>query len=172
MGMLGAALVYVGFVLFLNALLVYGKLDGKQVFPMNVFTGLLIFMGVMRTVTAQGEGITPYFYAMQSLLFAFTYLWVAINSIWNLDGKGCGWYCLLVAITAVPTAFTALPDLGLLVLWLMWASLWFMFFLLLGLGKKVSAITGHWTVINAIATGVSGYLILIKWWPWLPPDLK
>lgn len=169
MGMLGVALVYVGFVLVINSLLVWGKLDGKQVFPLNLFTGILIFMGVMRTVAAQGEGITPYFYAMQSLLFAFTYLWVAINSIWNLDGKGCGWYCLLVAITAAPTAFTALPDYGLFVLWLMWASLWFMFFLLLGLGKDIAKSVGAWTLANAVVTGVSGYLILIKQWPWLTP---
>ncbi len=167
MGMLGLALVYVGFVLFINALMLLGKLDGKHVTPMNVFTGVLIFAGVMRTVVLQGEGIPPYFYAMQSLLFGFTYLWVAINSIWNLDGKGLGWYCLLVAIVAVPTAYTALPDVGLVVLWLMWATLWFAFFLLLGLGKNIAKATANWTIVNAVVTGVAGYLILIKAWPWL-----
>jgi hypothetical protein len=105
---------------------------------------------------------------MQSLLFAFTYLWVAINIIWNLEGKGLGWFCLLVAVTALPTAFTTFPDIGLFILWLMWASLWFMFFLLLGLGKNIGKATGAWTVVNAVATGVAGYLILIKVWPWLP----
>lgn len=167
MGMLGCALVYVGFVLFLNGLMVLGKLDGKHVLPMNAFTGILIFAGVMRTVVLQGEGITPYFYAMQSLLFGFTYLWIAINAIWNLDGKGLGWYCLLVALVAVPTAYTALPDVGLVVLWLMWASLWFTFFLLLGLGKEIARATANWTIINAIVTGIAGYLILIEAWPWL-----
>jgi hypothetical protein len=167
MGMLGLALVYVGFVLFINALMLLGKLDGKHVTPMNVFTGVLIFAGVMRTVVLQGEGIPPYFYAMQSLLFGFTYLWVAINSIWNLDGKGLGWYCLLVAIVAVPTAYTALPDVGLVVLWLMWATLWFAFFLLLGLGMNIAKATAQWTFVNAVVTGVAGYLILIKAWPWL-----
>jgi hypothetical protein len=168
MGMLGCALVYVGFVLFINALMLLGKLDGKQVFPMNVFTGVLIFAGVMRTVFLQGQDIINYFFAMQSLLFAFTYLWVAINSIWDLDGKGLGWYCLLVAIVAVPTAFTALPDVGLFILWLMWASLWFMFFLLLGLGLQIAKTTAGWTMANAVATGVAGYLILLQAWPWLP----
>lgn len=167
MGMLGCALVYVGFVLFINALLLLGKLDGKQVFPMNIFTGVLIFAGVMRTVFLQGQDIITYFYAMQSLLFAFTYLWVGINSIWDLDGKGLGWYCLLVAIVAVPTAFTALPDVGLFVLWLMWASLWFMFFLLLGLGYQISTSTAGWTMVNAVITGIAGYLILVEAWPWL-----
>lgn len=167
MGMLGCALVYVGFVLFINGIWLLGKLEDKHVIPMNAFTGLLIAGGVARTVVWQGTEITPYFYSMQSLLFAFTYLWIAINAIWKLDGKGLGWYCLLVAIVAIPTAFTAFPDIGLFVLWIMWASLWFMFYLLLGLGKDIGRITGIWTVINAIATGVSGYLILIKVWPWL-----
>ena len=167
MGMLGCALVYVGFVLLINGIWLLGILEDKHVIPMNIFTGLLIFAGVMRTVVFQGQEITPYFFAMQSLLFAFTYLWVAVNIIWNLGGKGLGWYCLLVAIVAVPTAFTTFPDIGLFILWLMWASLWFMFFLLLGLGKEIGKATGAWTVANAIATGVSGFLILIKVWPWL-----
>jgi len=168
MGMLGCALVYVGFVLFINALMLLGKLDGKHVAPMNAFTGVLIVAGVMRTVFLQGEGIPPYFYAMQSLLFGFTYLWVAANSIWALDGRGLGWYCLLVAIVAIPTAFTALPDLGLFVLWLMWASLWFSFFLLLALGKQIAKATASWTIVNAVAAGTAGYLILVNVWPWLP----
>ncbi|MCP4414686.1 MAG: AmiS/UreI transporter, partial [Gammaproteobacteria bacterium] len=51
-------------------------------------------------------------------------------------------------------------------LWLMWASLWFMFFLLLSLRIKISKITGCWTIVNAIVTGAAGYTILIKAWPW------
>ena len=167
MGMLGCALVYVGFVLFINGIWLLGKLEDKHVIPMNIFTGVLIFAGVMRTIVWEGTEITPYFYSMQSLLFAWTYLWVAINAIWKLDGKGLGWYCLLVAIVATAVAFTVFPDIGLFILWIMWATLWFMFYLLLGLGKNIGRITGIWTVINAIATGGSGYLMLIKVWPWL-----
>ncbi len=37
--MLGLALLYVGFVLFVNALMLLGKLNGKHVAPMNLFTG-------------------------------------------------------------------------------------------------------------------------------------
>jgi len=55
----------------------------------------------------------------------------------------------------------------LVILWLMWASLWFLFFLLLGLGMEIAKGTAYWTIINAIVTGFSGYLILIKVWPWL-----
>jgi hypothetical protein len=65
------------------------------------------------------------------------------------------------------TAFTALPDIGLCILWLMWASLWFVFFLLLGLEKNIAKGVAVWVLVNAIVTGVSGYLILIEVWPWL-----
>ncbi|MDR4507464.1 MAG: hypothetical protein MRJ65_04375 [Candidatus Brocadiaceae bacterium] len=167
MGMLGTALVYVGFVLVMNGLMVLGTLNAKHVIPMNLFTGTLIVAGAMRTVILHGEGITPYFYAMQSLLFGFTYLWVGINSIWNLDDEGLGWYCLLVSIVAVPTAFTAVPDVGLVILWLMWASLWFLFFLLLGQRRSIAKPTGYWTLVNGVVTGVAGYTILIGAWPWL-----
>ena len=169
MGMLGCALVYVGFVLFINGIWLLGILEDKHVIPMNLFTGVLVFMGVMRTVLWEGTDITSYFYSMQSLLFAFTYLWVAINVIFNLPGRGLGWYCLLVAVVAFPTAFTAFPDIGLVILWFMWCVLWFMFFVLLGLEKNIGKATGVWTVINGIASGIAGYLILIKAWPWLPP---
>jgi hypothetical protein len=165
--MLGCSLLYVGFVLFINALWLLGTLEDKHVIPMNLFTGVLVFAGVMRTVVWEGSQITPYFYAMQSLLFAFTYLWVAINATWNLDSKGLGWYSLLVACVALPTAFTVFPDTGMFILWLMWATLWFMFFLLLGLGKNIAKATGIWAMINGIATGGSGYFILTKTWPWL-----
>ncbi len=38
MGMLGAALVYVGFVLFMNGLKTLGKLKASHVIPMNLYT--------------------------------------------------------------------------------------------------------------------------------------
>ena len=46
MGMLGAALVYVGFVLFMNGLKTLGKLKASHVIPMNLFTGTLIVAGL------------------------------------------------------------------------------------------------------------------------------
>jgi hypothetical protein len=55
MGMLGAALVYVGFVLFMNGLKTLGKLKASHVIPMNLFTGTLIVAGAIRIVLFHGE---------------------------------------------------------------------------------------------------------------------
>ena len=36
------------------------------------------------------------------ILFTFTYFWVALNRYNGADGRGLGWFCLFVAVTAVP----------------------------------------------------------------------
>ena len=88
MGMLGCALVYVGFVLLINGIWLLGVLEDKHVIPMNLFTGVLIFAGVMRTVVWEGSNITSYFYSMQSLLFCF-HLSMGCNQC-NLESHGEG----------------------------------------------------------------------------------
>lgn len=165
--MLGVSLVFVGFVLLLNGLQLLNVLEDKHVLPMNLFTGGVILAGVIRILVIDGKETDAYFISMQSLLFAFTYLWVAINIMFKQDGKGLGWYCLLVAVVALPTAFTMRPDNGLFVLWLMWVTLWFMYFLLLGIGKtSLTKSTGYWAVVNGVVAGCCGYLMLLNAWPW------
>ncbi len=46
------------------------------------------------------------------LLFAFTYLWVAANNFLNAGGRAFGWYCLFVAVTAVPAGILTLDGGG------------------------------------------------------------
>jgi hypothetical protein len=52
--------------------------------------------------------------------------------------------------------FHELSDIGLFILLLIWASLWFIFFLLLDLGKNIGKATGTWTVVNAVVTFFAG----------------
>ena len=46
------------------------------------------------------------------LLFAFTYLWVAFNQFLDAGGHAFGWYCLFVAITAIPAGIYTLQNAG------------------------------------------------------------
>jgi hypothetical protein len=102
------------------------------------------------------------------LLFAFTYLWVAFNNYLNAGGRAFGWYCLFVAITAVPAGIYTLKDaagntasIWLGIAWFAWAVLWFMFFLLLALDRPIGKITGWVAIVEGIATAwVFGFLIL------------
>ena len=164
--MLGLGLWYVGFVLFINALWMLGKMSNKAVIPMNIFVAVIQIAGVFAIIFT-GKETSEFYGAALTLLFTFTYLYVAATQIWNLDGKGLGWYCLPVALIAIPAGFQSLSTPGLAVLWFMWATLWFMFFLLLGLGKKIGKLTAWWTLINAVVTFVGAYCTLAgysAWW--------
>ena len=102
-----------------------------------------------------------------TLLFTFTYLWVAFNRYSGADGRGLGWFSLFVAITVVPVAISTLGsastfwDVWFGLCWAAWAVLWFMFFLLLAQKKPIAWITGLVTSIQGVLTGwLPGYLLL------------
>lgn len=102
------------------------------------------------------------------LLFAFTYLWVAANNFLNAGGRAFGWYCLFVAITAIPagiwtfaTAQGNAASIYLGVCWFAWAVLWFLFFLLLALDRPVGRLAGAVAIFEGIGTAwVFGILLL------------
>jgi hypothetical protein len=193
--LLGIVLLYVGAVLLVNGIWLIGQataaeataapgaqggavaveahptfLQNREVAVINIFTG---FVGLVAAVTlaVQGNAAQDIASIRASgfiLLFAFTYLWVAFNQFLNAGGHAFGWYCLFVAITAVPAGIFTLTDangnaasiyLGLA--WFAWAVLWFMFFLLLALERPIARITGYVTVLEGIATAwVFGFLLL------------
>lgn len=163
--MIGLILLYVGAVLFVNGVWLLGKIDSREIAILNVFTG---FVGVIVAVFAVAQGdLVSIQLAAYVLLFAFTYLWVAYNQFIKAEGSGLGWYCLFVAITAVPVAVITLEgaDSAFLVWlginWTAWAVLWFLYFLLLALKKPISRFTAYVTSLEGIATAwIPGFLIL------------
>jgi hypothetical protein len=145
-------------------------ITNREVSVMNIFTG---FIGVAIAITLAVQGnrdgdLASVRAAGFILLFAFTYLWVAYNNYANAGGRAFGWYCLFVAITAIPAGIYTLDQadgddagiwLGLC--WFAWAVLWFMFFLLLALDRPIARITGWVAVFEGIATAwVFGFLLL------------
>jgi hypothetical protein len=173
--MLPAILLYVGAVLFINGVWLTGqgsseasalKMANREVAVMNVFTGVLgfaiavfaIFQGTIENV-ALGSYV---------LLFAFTYLWVAINQFLpGADGRALGWYCLFVAFTAVPTGVLLLMEADTAWLrwlgasWLAWAVLWGLYFLLLAVKLPIGRPTGVVTALEGIGTAwVPAYLLI------------
>ncbi len=162
--MVGLVLLYVGGVLFVNGIWILGQIQDKEVAIMNIFTGAVgMFVASLAAVRNEFE------LAGYVLLFAFTYLWVAYNRFSGADGRGLGWYCLFVAITAVPVGLTLLIETAegdvwltwLGVNWLAWAVLWFMYFLLLAGRRAIATITGYVTIAEAIGTAwLPAYLLL------------
>jgi hypothetical protein len=167
---LGMGLVYVGAVLIVNGIWLLGHGDGEDVAMLNFFTGLITFLiaGWWAFFPEASQG-NP-FNAAGTLLFSFTYLWVGANAWRGIDDqRGFGWYCLFVAAVALPTGFLVLQagDLGLALLWWMWAALWFTFWVLLGIEREeYNDIISWYTVIAGIVSGAAGYVMAMGAWPW------
>ncbi len=166
--LLGLALLYVGAVLFLNGIWLMGRIGDKEIWVINIFSGSLTLLISLYLAFGPGANADSIRAAAWTLLFSFTYYWVAINRHSGADGRGLGWFCLFVALTAAPIAYTTLATSGGLIWpvwfglsWAAWAVLWFMYWVLLVLNKPIGNITGLVTAIEGILTGwIPGYLLL------------
>ena len=124
--MLGVNLLYVGAVLAINGVGRLSKIDGKSLAVMNFFTGGLSVVANAILLT-----IGDYYAAATGLLFGFTYLFIAINSVFDLDGRVLGWFSLFVAINTIPAALISLIKDGdglFFGIWIAWGVLWLLIF--------------------------------------------
>lgn len=164
--MLGVVLLFVGFVLIINGLTLAGRIEAREAAVFNLLVGLLSALaGVLGASRAQ----TPAdFLAVASgLLFAFTYLYVAAVNWFGLRGTGLGWYCLFVAITALSVGWDAwlLGDLRMAAIWLVWSSLWALFFVDNCTRVAVKRWLAPYTVAVGIVTcWIPGLLMMLGRW--------
>ena len=169
MGSVG--LLYVGAVLFLNGMMLLGWVDAKSAVPLNFFVGALqVITPTYLIFTAEGNE-NVILGASGLYLFGFTYLYVAINLIAGLDGTGLGYFSLFVAACALVFAGLnfwreGFGDNAFGVIWLNWAFLWALFFVVLGLGRShLTRYTGAVTSIQGIVTGaIPAFLLLTGHW--------
>jgi hypothetical protein len=136
-------------------------IQNREVAIINLFTGF-VGLAVATTFLVQGSlagNLTLVRGSGYVLLFAFTYLWVTINQFLDAGGHAFGWYCLFVAITAIPAGIytlqaangnTAAIWLG--VDWFAWAVLWALFWVLLVLERPIAVLTGWVAIIIGIGT--------------------
>jgi putative amide transporter protein len=162
-------LLYVGAVLFLNGVMILGRVDPKAAAVFNIFVGALqVITPTFLIFTARGDANTI-LNASGIYLFGFTYLYVGITLLAGLDSTGVGWFSLFVAAAAVGYSyanFRILSDKPFGVIWLYWAFLWFLFFLTLGLKLDgLTTYTGWVTAIEGIVTAaVPAFFILVGYW--------
>ncbi len=165
--------MYVGAVLFVNSLMLFGKIDGKSAGVFNLFVGAIQVISPLYLIfTANGDSWVI-FNASGIFLFGFTYLYVGITNLKNYNSSGVGWYSLWVAILAVGYAsvsFIHFNDVKFGVIWLMWAFLWTLFYLLLASKKNIAIFTGWVTLIQAwITATIPAFLTLIGQWDAVGP---
>jgi len=165
MGSVG--LLYVGAVLFINGLMLLGAIPGKSAGILNFFVGgMQVIFPTLIILGADGDQATIYG-AAGLYLFGFTYLYVGILQFTGISGEGLGWFSLFVAACAAVIGFLSFTPVGndpvFGVIWLIWAVLWFLFFLVLGLGKtSLTRTTGWFTVFISHMTGtIPAFLLLL-----------
>ncbi len=170
MGALG--LLFVGAVLFVNGLALLGRVEPRAAAPINLFVGALLVVVVLYLALPAGEDLTPVFTAAGFLLFGFVYLYVGIGNLTGHPGTGIGWYSGWAAGVSLLIALVTFVrgDVKFGVLWLFWALLFTMFFLVLGLGlARLTTVTGWITVVEAIITAtIPGLLLLLDAWADVP----
>ena len=161
--MLGIVLLYVAIVLILNGISRLYGVDEKSSAVMNIFTGgLAVVLDVISAILGE------YYSVGTGLLFGFTYLFIAINSIFNLDKRPYGWYSLLVAINTIPCAylsFTQELDWRMSVIWVLWGILWLTAFIAIVLKKNLGKFVPYLAIFEGIITAwIPGFLMLVDRW--------
>jgi len=146
-------------------------IQGREVAVINIFTGFVgVVISVILLVQGSSSGdLGSIRGAGFILLFAFTYLWVAFNQFLDAGGRAFGWYCLFVAITAIPAGIYTLQNAGgnpalvwLGIDWLIWAVLWGVFFALLALDRPIARLAGWLAIIVGIVTcWILGFVALL-----------
>jgi hypothetical protein len=170
--MSSVGLLFGGAVLFLNGLLFLGKADAKGVAVFNLFVGTLQ-TAIPFYLIATAKGPEEILGAAGIFLFGFTYLYVGIVNLTGFDSGGIGWYSLWVAVMATGFGLTNIlrfHDTPTGLLWLQWAVLWGLFWVVLALGvERLTALAGWLTLILSITTcSIPGFLLLLGEWGRVP----
>ena len=168
--MLGVCLLFVGIVLINNGICNLTHVDKKSAAIMNIFTGgLSLFINFTNLV--QGN----YYAAGTGLLFCFTYLWVAINNIFDLDGRPIAWFSTFVAVNAIifgivegitgSTALGITADWRWAAIWWLWAILWGSSFVTDIMKKDLGKFVPCLQVFEGIVTAwIPGVMLLLGVW--------
>lgn len=172
--MLGAVLLYVGIVLITNGVARLTNIDPKAAAVMNFFTGglsIVMNFGSLLIADAQNANMSPYYASATGLLFGFTYLFIGINSVFNLDGRIFAWYSLFVAITTIPAGILQWGDgtnkynVMMAIIWWAWGVLWVTAWIELVLKINLKWFTPWLSILEGVLTAwIPGFLILTNIW--------
>ncbi len=158
-------LLYVGAVLFVNGLMLLGRVPARSAAVLNLFVGALQCV-VPTVMLIQNAGDPAAVLAASGLyLFGFTYLYVGVVNLAGLEPEGLGWFSLFVSGAAAVysiLSFTVSGDPVFGVIWLSWSVLWFLFFLVLGLRREeLTRFTGWAVTLLSLPTcAVPAFLAL------------
>jgi hypothetical protein len=160
-------LLLVGVVLLVNGLVTLGVVPARSAALLNVFVGTA--QVVLPTIVLVQHGSDPAVVnaTWPSYLFGFTYLSYGLGIFLDLEPQGLGWFSSFVAaIAAYEAIATVGTDPVFAVIWLTWAVMWTLFFLLMALGRvELTRFAGWFLVLLGVPTcTVSAIFLLHDRW--------
>lgn len=167
MGAIG--LLFSGGALFLNSLMLLGKAEEKSVAFFNILVGLLQVITPVYLIITSDQSNWSMFNNGAVFLFGFTYLYLGVTILKGFDSSGLGWYSLWVAMMAIVYAlvfYVQENDMVNALIWVMWAFLWFLFFLSSALKKPYEAYIGRVAFVQSWVTlTLPSLFMLLDMWP-------
>ncbi|GAB3041032.1 AmiS/UreI family transporter [Parafrigoribacterium mesophilum] len=166
-----AGLFFVGIVLLVNGLVILNIVPTRSAAVLNLFVGALQVL-LPTIILIQSGGDQAIINATwPTYLFGFTYLYYGLGIFLNLEPQGLGWFSAFVAAVALyEAAVTLATDPVFAVIWLCWAAMWALFFLLMALDKaSLSRFTAWFLVWLGIPScSISGLFLLNGAWDTTP----
>lgn len=166
-----AGLFFVGIVLLVNGLVILNIVPARSAAILNLFVGgLQVLLPTIILIQAGGDPAIINA-TWPTYLFGFTYLYYGLGILLDLEPQGLGWFSAFVAAVALYEAAVALAtDPVFAVIWLCWATMWTLFFLLLALDKASLSRFTAWFLIwlGVPSCSVSGLFLLNGAWTTTP----
>ncbi|MBY6037400.1 AmiS/UreI family transporter [Fictibacillus nanhaiensis] len=153
MGAIG--LLFSGAALFLNSLMLLGKAEEKSVAFFNILVGALQVITPIYLIISSDQSNWSMFNNGAVFLFGFTYLYLGATILKGYDSSGLGFYSLWVAMMALVYAvvfYVQENDHVNAMIWVMWAFLWFLFYLSSALKKPYEGYIGKVAFVQSWVT--------------------
>ncbi|WP_042351428.1 AmiS/UreI family transporter [Bacillus massiliigorillae] len=144
-----------GAVLFLNSLMLRKKAETKSVAIFNFFVGILQIIIPLYLIMVSDQNTWTIYGYTATFLFGLTFLYVSFTFYKGMDGSGLGWFSAWVTMIAIFYAFVSafhFQNYVQALTWVMWAFLWYLFYVLNVLKKPIADYVGKVAFVQSFVT--------------------
>lgn len=157
-------LLLVGVVLLVNGLVTLAVVPERSAALLNIFVGTAQVVLPTIVLVQHSSDAAIVNATWPSYLFGFTYLYYGLGIFLRLEPQGLGWFSSFVAaIAAYEAVVTVGTDPVFAVIWLTWAIMWSLFFLLMALGRaELTRFAGWFLVLLGVPTCTVSAIFLLE----------
>jgi len=165
----GFTTLLVAAVVWVDGLWVMGKVSGKSIAFINLFSSIIILLTSVFSIFSVHANITSIYGGAITLLISCTYFWISLNIMSDVENMmGLGWFALMVSATLAVLLINPLKAVSPFwyiwsyANWLVWCILFFLYFLLIVFKIKINKLIGYYSIFAAIVNAfLPGFLALM-----------